>query len=255
MLYWIIGILLIISFTGSLFFRGSYIGDLSLNIVAETFGMGVTVFIIEEYFRKRENKEKQRYLCVLYNQLKSHLQSHVYMLFILYFYTTKDGKAKGITDVNEFFKDHYFSEVKYLNFQAMFSECEGQKWWQFIQSKLFEFIAFLDKTIDKYSSYMSSTELSLFESIISSDFVRKIQSVAFYIGLSDDKEFDFINSNENDFRQYIRSIIQLINIYNGKVGSEGQIDIDKDWWELPFGLGSCRVSKLTNWKGLEQFLE
>lgn len=157
-----------------------WLSNLSGNLVAEIFGILLTVVIVDRIIEAKQEKERQKFKQVAFQQLRIPLVNHFQMLFNIYKASVTSKPSNNYENLRDFFNDDYFNEIAFYDFTKPNSTSTGFSGFDYLPREFKEFKQTLNKTIDKYGFYLNSDTVDTIEQLINSSltsFISKIQSI------------------------------------------------------------------------------
>lgn len=227
----------------------NWLKGFSLDVAAEIIGILLVIFSIDLVMDAEREKERQKLEKVALQQLHRPLLRHFHLLINLFKATVKVKESKDYKDIADLFDDFYFEQLSILDFSqpAPVIKSVEMSWLDYLLWECQQFRESLNRTVEKYSSFLQPDVIDLIEEIINSPFIWwLVQSPKFHqleqtSVTSKNCQKNGCNGQVNllaspEVRQLIKehtmAFIQLIELYNEKVTVENQIKMTEDLWTV-----------------------
>ncbi|MBE9129847.1 MULTISPECIES: hypothetical protein [unclassified Coleofasciculus] len=227
----------------------NWIKGFSLDVAAEIIGILLVIFSIDLVIDAEREKERQKLEKVALQQLRRPLLRHFGLLINLFKTTVKvkeNNDYKGIADL---FDDFYFEQLAILDFSqpAPVIKSVEMSWLDYLLWECQQFRESLNRTVEKYSSFLQPDVINLIEEIINSPFIWwVVQSPKSYqlektSATPKNSEKNGLNGQVNllarpEVRQLIKehtmAFVGLVELYNEKVSLENQIKMTEELWTV-----------------------
>lgn len=248
---WIPSLILIILMVISLVIYGlippSWEGvrNFALNLAAGIVGTLLTVFLIDQVLRSKEESEekekKRKYQEIALRHLRIPLINHLRMFTNILKAVSQSAPQKSYDSVHDLFDKDYFAKLELLDFSKD-APLLGYKWSDYIARECSRFKESITRTLDRYSLYLDSDIVELMEQIINSSFMdfvvgapatrelklRTLPGVVLPNNLFAEKTL--YGGGINVTRKYTERFSRLIDYYNSHESEEKRIKPDENYW-------------------------
>ncbi len=155
----IVGIVYLISYTVT---NIEWLKQFSASLFITIIGIWITVLCIDQIIKKKEQREKNRFLNIAYSEINRALEHYFYCMDRIY-----RASSKKKPELKQTFKEMYNSE----HYREAFINCDFSKiaeyqncsWGHFINYQTTDLINKFDNILSKYSFVLDADTLTMIE--------------------------------------------------------------------------------------------
>lgn len=244
------------------------LNSISLNLMSEIIGIGITIGVVDRLIKINENIEKKRIQDVVIKELKYPLKDLGQLIFNMYKSTIQMKADKDYKYIRDLLKDEDFlNNVFHLDFSKAVFCIPEKNWLQYFHEETQKFSDSLNLVLAKYAIYIDSELIEVFHNITDSKFmslmlykmpIYQYQNQSWYklydlsrISSMDVSECAIFRQEPkiwDDFKEFIYNIIRLMDKYY--IYTQDDLLIDDSWWEdsIFIKIGSARAELKDNVK-------
>ena len=139
-----------------------WLKQFSANLFTTIIGIWITVLCIDQIIKKKEQRERNRFLNIAYLEISRALNFYLFYLNRIYKVSSKEKPVFKETYDEMYNSEHFRDAFMNCDFtrNAEYSNCT---WGQFIHSKTEDLINIVDLIISKYSFILDVDKLSRLE--------------------------------------------------------------------------------------------
>lgn len=215
-----------------------WLKDVSLNVGTAVLGILLTVLLIDEVIRRRDQAERNRVVKVAFAQLRTGLQNHIGVLQSMYKASTfgaPDGNPKTL---DELFGPNYVAQLAFLDLSkpAPLASVNFLQWFDYLHMEMEQFKATLTRTLEKYAAFLDPTVVELLEEVLASSFiafltqVRSIRALDQKEGVQRQYNFFSAQGMPDLVRQHTDLIMRLSREANRHLPKDKQVGVNEQHW-------------------------
>lgn len=135
-----------------------YISSYVPNIVAELFGILITIFFVDYLLRIERKKQDDKYAFIAYKKIVSQIQIILRLLLQIYKASSNKNNIKKFESYNDFLSednlDHIFEHYAYFDFKKEAPVLPKQDWFEFTEHALNSSLKEVSLIIDRYLPFL-----------------------------------------------------------------------------------------------------